>query len=135
MHRRREYARILWLLMALPCTLAVAGSVHKCVGPNGVASYQDVPCGRDMREATHWEAPSDPPPSNAAPPSAPVRERASARPARSPGSRVVRSEARPSECEAAKANRDRTLERVGLKRTFDLLSRLDEQVRNACRGR
>lgn len=52
---------------------------------------------------------------------------------RTGSTRIARNAVKPSACEAAKANRDRTLERVGLKRTFDLLSRLDEQVRNACR--
>ena len=35
-------------------------------------------------------------------------------------------------CVSAKATRTRTLERVGLKRTFDLLRRLDDAVHSAC---
>ncbi|WP_233449392.1 hypothetical protein [Thermomonas carbonis] len=46
------------------------------------------------------------------------------------------SGARKSEdpCRQAKANREKQLERLGLKRTFDDLSRLDAPVRKACRG-
>ncbi|HEY1142188.1 MAG TPA: hypothetical protein VGE88_18580 [Lysobacter sp.] len=52
---------------------------------------------------------------------------------RSDQAHIDRNAPRPSACEMAKSERDITLERVGLKRTFDLLSRLDEQVRKACR--
>lgn len=39
---------------------------------------------------------------------------------------------RRGRCEAAKRDRAAVLERVGLRRNFDLLRRLDEQVRIAC---
>ncbi|BDU16768.1 DUF4124 domain-containing protein [Lysobacter auxotrophicus] len=123
-----------WLL-ALTCTHAPAQSVHKCVTKGGVVSYQSMPCAQDAREAAQWDAPPDPPPRAERQRTANVEHERATQPraVRTGSSHVVRNTTRPSACEAAKADRERTLERVGLKRTFDLLSRLDEQVRNACR--
>jgi len=129
MHRRW------WLVLALWSPHAMAQGVHKCVAPGGAVSYQDAPCEPQSREAANWEAPLDPAPRlepRGASASRAVRFPES-RMARSGSARIARAASKPSACEAAKANRDSTLERVGLKRTFDLLSRLDEQVRNACR--
>ena len=126
-----------WWVVALWCTHTNAQSVHKCIAPGGAVSYQSAPCERPSREAANWEAPLDPPPSaqrRHVPSSRDVREPGSAHRASRTGSAYIVPKApKPSACEVAKATRDRTLERVGLKRTFDLLSRLDEQVRNACR--
>ena len=38
------------------------------------------------------------------------------------------------QCAEARAYRERELERVGLRRTYDLLSRLDRMVFDACKG-
>lgn len=124
------------LVLALWSTYATAQGVHKCVTPTGLVSYQSEPCTGNTREAANWEAPPDPPPSVRPPVSSSTPEGGRSREHRSAGSgraHVVRNAPRPSACEMAKADRDATLERVGLKRTFDLLSRLDEQVRKACR--
>lgn len=129
MHRRTVWGSIIALL----CMQAAAQNVYKCVAPGGLVSYQSAACEQGARETARWDAPPDPP--------SPVRPHASGAERRTPGSpasrtaraHIARDQAWPSACEAAKTNRDRTLERVGLKRTFDLLSRLDEQVRNACR--
>jgi hypothetical protein len=37
-------------------------------------------------------------------------------------------------CEAAKQNREWTLEQVGMRRTFDLIRRLNDEVYEACKG-
>ena len=123
------------LVLALACTHASAQSVHKCVAKGGTVSYQSAPCEKGTREAAQWEAPPDPPskPERARSAGSERTGKTQAYPVRTGSSHIVRNTARPSTCDAAKANRDRTLERVGLKRNFDLLSRLDEQVRNACR--
>lgn len=42
--------------------------------------------------------------------------------------------ARKATCAMARQERADTLERVGLKRTYDLLQRLDAMVREACKG-
>lgn len=124
------------LFFALWSAHATAQSVHKCVAPTGAVSYQSGACTGNSREAANWEAPSDPPPSGPPHPSSskPEGERSlEPRSARADRTHLVRDAPKPSACEIAKADRDATLERVGLKRTFDLLSRLDEQVRKACR--
>ena len=41
--------------------------------------------------------------------------------------------AKPNACARAREKREVTLERVGLKRNFDLLSKLDADVRSVCR--
>jgi hypothetical protein len=134
MHRRW------WLVFALWTTHAAAQDVHKCVAAGGAVSYQSEPCGRNSHDAANWEAPRDssPSPERAHAPAAKsgrerAPERGTARTGTARIARNARNAPKPSACEAAKANRDSTLERVGLKRTFDLLSRLDEQVRKACR--
>ena len=136
---RREF--VLVLAMAMACGNAPAQSVFKCVAGNGAVSYQSAPCDAGSRQVQAWQAPPEPPPSAAM-----RRELAhkrhrdreeSAFLSRRAGTdrsvaRLVRPDV-PSACEAAKAQRQRTLDAVGLKRSFDLLSRLDEQVRQACR--
>jgi len=129
---------IRWLVVvALWGSHVAAQGVHKCVTPGRAVSYQSEPCERGSRDAANWEAPRNPPPSGvrqiASSPQPERERRAEHRSARTGTAHVVYSAPKPSACELAKANRDSTLERVGLKRTFDLLSRLDEQVRNACR--
>jgi len=107
------------------------------VTPGGAVTYQSETCGPGSRDAANWQAPRDPTPSNArqnaSSPQARSERRAEHRSVRTGTANVAYIAPKPSACELAKANRDSTLERVGLKRTFDLLSRLDEQVRNACR--
>ena len=65
----------------------------------------------------------------------PVTQRqAQGRPAvRSPRSQARPARAAPDRCQDARDRRERTLARVGLKRTFDLLRRLDDEVWAACR--
>jgi len=129
-HRRWEWW---WFALCCACSQASAQGVHKCVAPGRAVIYQSAPCGPHSREAANWEAPVDPAPSREPAHPASSRRERERPPARTGHARVVRNASKPSACEQAKANRDSTLERVGLKRTFDLLSRLDEQVRNACR--
>ena len=119
--------------IALSCTHADAQNVYKCVAAGGVVSYQSAPCEHGARETARWDAPPDPPSRLHQSVANPERHASEPRFTRTGSAHIARNAVKPSACEAAKANRDRTLERVGLKRTFDLLSRLDEQVRNACR--
>ncbi|HEY4529761.1 MAG TPA: hypothetical protein VIG97_05455 [Luteimonas sp.] len=49
------------------------------------------------------------------------------------GRSAPRARAKPDACQAARARREKTLQRVGLKRTFDLLRKLDDEVWAACR--
>lgn len=142
----RQGCRLLMLALAL-CADVSAQTVHKCVGRDGAASYQSRPCAKDAREVRSYEAAPEPPPSAEqlrALEQRRARERAESaflshragtdrsvierarlvreRPARSAGA-----------CEAAKSARQQTLDAVGLKRNYELLSRLDANVRAACR--
>ncbi len=135
----------IWLVCAGWSGHATAQAVHKCVAAGGEVSYQSHSCAGLSREAQRWNAPPDPPPSTEQLASrALLRERGRAESeflSRRAGTdtrdggnaRAIRAVSRPSACEAAKTSREKTLERAGLKRTYDLLSRLDEQVRKACR--
>ncbi|WP_342315479.1 DUF4124 domain-containing protein [Lysobacter sp. FW306-1B-D06B] len=135
-----------WLACALWSASATAQTVYKCVDAGGKASYQSAPCDGRIHEAARWDAVPEPPPT-----AEQLRSRllarehdraeseflsrragtASARVARN--GRATGGATPPSACAAARETREQTLERVGLKRTYDLLSRLDEQVRKACR--
>jgi hypothetical protein len=136
-----------WLACALWSTQGAAQTVHKCVLADGATSYQSLPCAGSAREAVRWDAPPDPLPSaEQLAKLAMLREHGRAESeflSRRAGTGVrggdtsrthrVPAAGRPSSCDAARATREQTLERVGLKRTYELLSRLDEQVRKACR--
>lgn len=142
----RQECRLVLLTLVL-CVDAPAQMVHKCVGRDGTASYQSQPCTRDAREVRTYEAAPEPPPTAEQLRTLEqrrARERAeSAFLSRRAGtdrhaverSRIVRE--RPAQsataCEAAKAARQQTLDVVGLKRNYELLSRLDANVRAACK--
>lgn len=118
--------------------------VYKCVNPNGLPSYQSLPCTGQSPSAVYEATPDS------------ARDVARARALereRVRQSRVVSSiagrgqagyayqfdgsDSRDQEranCAAAKAHRTRTLELVGLSRTYDLLHQLDRQVYEACKG-
>lgn len=135
-----------WLACALWSASAMAQTVHKCVDADGTVSYQSASCSAGLREAARWDATPEP-----APTAEQLRSRQAAREheraeseflsrrAGTANARVARNvgaagrASPPSACAAARAAREETLERVGLKRTYELLSRLDEQVRKACR--
>lgn len=59
-----------------------------------------------------------------------ARERSRASPRTRASSR---GKPKPDRCQAARDRREQTLRRVGLKRTFDLLRKLDDEVWAACR--
>ncbi len=127
------------LMLLLACAPAPAQVVYKCVGTNGRTEYSSWPCkpGQVTRQAI--PAPPDPVRRHVPPPS----------PSSSPGPTSPvhlanhwslptparqRRAARDAACSAARRDRDATLARVGLKRNFDLLRRLDDAVRGACGG-
>lgn len=146
---RQAWRRGSWIaaMAALSCSAVFAQSVQRCVAPNGAVSYQDAPCALGSRTSGRWDARPEP-----APTPDQVRERELQRQQaraesdflsrRAGTDRVDRSASRmarvprdtgSTRCDAAKARRERTLDIAGLKRTFDLLRKLDEQVREACR--
>lgn len=128
--------------LAMLCGDAGAQQVYKCIAADGAVSYQSAACEAGSREAKAWQARPEPPPTAAQQRELEEKRRRdreeSAFLSRRAGTdgraaRIRASAPQASACDAAKAQRQRTLDAVGLKRTFDLLSRLDEQVRNACR--
>lgn len=107
--------------------------VYRCVDGKGGVSLQSQPCGPDERTTRAVPAP---------PEIEPLRAAASApsRPTR-PTFRVdvlsmadYERQQRLAACAGAKAQRERVLAAVGLRRTYDLLQRLDDAVREACKG-
>jgi hypothetical protein len=123
-----------------------AQQVYKCVKGTDV-SYQSAPCDGTHTVAKQWDATPDPEPTaeevsrreakrkQDAAESAQLRQAAGTNRARSTGRSSNRTNvsAADARCNAAKEKRARKLEAVGLKRTFDLLRKLDDAVNNACK--
>lgn len=117
---------------------AMAQEIHTCIDAKGIRSYQNLPCDPGQRTASvrSYEAkPEDP---AVAARSAAIQQEMDRRNRPSGKATVVRTATRrpsgPTPCQAAKAKREATLKRVGLKRNFDLLSRLDSEVWDVCKG-
>ena len=107
-------------------------TVYRCVHRAGGVAFQSQPCGAGQRMTRGVPAPPD------------------VEPVRPPRSRQVASDRvvintysvagddqraqRRAICALARRNRDAALERIGLNRTYDLLQRLDTNVREACKG-
>ena len=119
-----------------------AQHVYKCAKVRDV-SYQSTPCDGTQALVKQWEAAPEPEPSAVeSQPSAvesrprqPKRWRPGANSGASrSGVRTISSiSAADRRCRAAKARREARLISVGLKRTFDLLRKLDDAVHEACK--
>ncbi|GAB2519447.1 hypothetical protein [Lysobacter humi (ex Lee et al. 2017)] len=116
--------------------VARAQSVQKCQDRSGQVRYQSAPCAQGERTLERWEAVPDPEPVRRASSEAqraPRSRRAAARPPRIRLAAATRSEQSVDSCAAAKAYRDAVERRVGLARTYELLSALSRQVYDACK--
>lgn len=134
-----------WLPLALiaVCLLHVgqasAQDIHTCIDGKGMKSYQSAPCAPGQRNAgvrSYAVQPEDPALTAR---SIAIQQEMDRRNRPSGRATVVRAgnprrAAGPTPCQAAKAKRAATLKRVGLKRTFDLLSQLDSEVWDVCKG-
>ena len=122
------------MLMASPATLH-AGQLYRCVAAGGAVSYQASACAAGQRQTRtiHYVAQPDSRP-KAVPAREPPRTRAGRQTNRPRSSATPFVRAPVNACAAARATRDVELERLGLRRTFDDLSRIDARVRRACRG-
>ncbi|MEP6907922.1 MAG: hypothetical protein ABI858_08100 [Pseudoxanthomonas sp.] len=128
--------RELLLLFALSfTTTAQAQQVYKCVEGADVA-YQSQPCSTTQRTLRQWDATPDT--ESAAgtvtlskTKSSTSRTPSSRRPSRS--NTQTKTDPADARCSKAKARREAKLKAVGLKRTFDLLRKLDDAVYAACR--
>lgn len=116
--------------------------VYKCVGTGEVVAFRSQPCAKDERTLDRVLAIRD---TQADVARARARERQAIRRADRMATLAGTNaygyanlggdvDDRRARCNAAKASRDDTLRRVGLARTYELLQRLDEQVREACKG-
>lgn len=134
------------LLACLLPGFAHGQHLYRCVDYQGAVAIQDKPCPASARETKRVEATAyeETPSSRAARLAAlqqanASREAGSFRPAAS-AARQAPSTTQPwspdrtnSACESAKAYRERMLQILGLRRTFDDLRRLDEGVYRACK--
>lgn len=127
------------LAFAIAMPQVIAADLFRCVAADGGVSWQDAPCaeGSRLSRAVPILVESTPEPKKTAKRarpqavSAPSQRPAASRSTR--GSSGVRSQRR-IECEAARKQHAAAIERLGLKRTFDQLRALDDQVQEACKG-
>lgn len=126
---------------------ASAQQVYKCVRGSEV-SYQSAACDGTQKVARQWDATPQ-----AEPTADELRQRRlksqhdrteSAQLSRAAGTSRKRSASNQREssgtrkssvsrCDTAKARREAKLKSIGLKRTFDLLRKLDDAVNEACK--
>ena len=134
---------IVVLVLLIGAALAADASaqiVSKCPDGKGGHVYQDAPCrhGRAEREwdgAAHRLTPERQAQIEA------ERQRRTKTVSRPSGpdrraihrdGRTTASQRQASRCEAAKSRRKSELDRLGLRRTYDILRRFDEEVKRAC---
>jgi hypothetical protein len=117
---------------------AMAQEIHTCIDAKGINSYQNVPCASDLRTASVRSYESKPEDLALTARTTAIQQEMDRRNRTSNKVAVVRiastRRAGLTSCQAAKAKREATLKRVGLKRNFDLLSRLDSEVWELCKG-
>jgi hypothetical protein len=137
-----------WMALAAAGLLAVgeptgamAQTIHRCVDARGHVSLQSQPCGPGQSEsrAVHYEPIVDSPAAAARlrriEQDMEARRRAASMSGSSNWSAGGTTATSDNGCETAKRHRAAILEQVGLRRTYDLLQKLDETVREACKAR
>lgn len=132
-------ALVLIAACLLPVTQVGAQEIHTCIDAKGRKSYQNMPCAPEQRTASvrPYEAKAEDP--AIASRIAAIQKEMDRRNHSSDKATIVRTggtrrAAGPTPCQAAKAKRKATLDRVGLKRNFELLSQLDSEVWEVCKG-
>ena len=122
---------------------AASQTVQKCIAADGHVTLTSGACADGHRLAGTYDAvpeASEPvvaaqarlrasPRASGYPAPAQVAPRVRSRVSRSPAGNNTAAK----RCKSAREHREQTLRRVGLKRTFDLLRRLDDDVWAACR--
>lgn len=127
-----------------------SGELRKCVLPDGTLSFQQAPCDPGSRQLSSRSYVSEPPPTTEQMRARAAREkagriesaelsrRAGTAPGRGGGTgggimhRVAIAKDDVA-CQRARLRREQRLEAVGLKRTYDLLRALNDEVARACR--
>lgn len=136
---RMPFGTLLPLMLFLVPGPGQAANLYRCLSPKGQASYQqtlECPVGHRLDRSIEYQPVADSVPASAA-----AKPKATARAprtrstvaARASGSRTKRVMTDNERCRAAREQRDRALQKLGLKRTYDDLGRLEEPVRAACR--
>ena len=123
------------LMICLFPGLASAASLYRCVGRTGQVSYQSALCPESQRTDRTIEYM----PELVLPPSSVVftgmtNHRSTMKRDRTRRASGGSRKPQVSPCARAKAKREQQLQRLGLKRTFDDLSRIDAAVRAVCNG-
>lgn len=126
-----------WLTLMLVAAphLAAAGTLHRCVSGNGAVSIQSTACGQGQRLdriITYVPEPDAAPARTGRPETRRSTATYTTGVARRGTGKAARQAA--DACRLARRQRDATLQRLGLRRTYDDLSRLDARVRAACAG-
>ena len=131
-------AALTLVLALMACTPGRAETLYRCVDRHAQVSYQSAACGSGQRTARTIEFEPEPvSPATTAKIHIPTRTtnlsrtRSSGYASRTPQGKRKRGS---DVCRAAKNKRQTQLERLGLSRTFDDLSRIDAAVRAACNG-
>lgn len=132
--------------VACPLPSPYGTDLLKCVSPKGQVSIQQEPCAKGWRlVSVRSGAPEAPPTAEQLQRRAYQQRKAQAdsqylsslagsnRRGSAQGHSIPVPGQGGGQCANAKAERDRVLNIVGLRRTYDLLRALDEQVYNACK--
>jgi len=107
--------------------------VYRCIGKGGAVSLQSQPCPADQRVSRAIYAPPEVERLRRPVVAPSVQEQAISY-GIGPSAVDSERERRRTACANAKSNREETLARIGLSRTYDLLQRLDAMVYEACKG-
>ena len=120
-------------LLSVAAGANAAATIHKSRGPDGRVPYQGYACDPGARTLERWDAPPDPVVA-VAPRSSPASTRRRARMTSTSRRRISAPASSGSDtCAAAKERRDAIERRVGLARTYELLSALQRDVYEACK--
>lgn len=136
---------VAWAVAGVVAAPVGAQTVQKCVDADGHVTLTSGSCGAGQRLAARYDAVPEPAATAsvaqadggrraaALPGTAGHAKAGASRAARGGRASASRTRPGPDRCQAARDKRERTLQRVGLKRDFDLLRKLDDDVWNACR--
>ena len=135
MEMPRNRIVLLALIMGGCICPAVAGNLYRCVSPQGQASYQQsprCPAGQHLdREIAYRPEPDSTPAPVVFKPALPATSHTVA--VRGSSGRGKRQASASERCRAAREQRERASRKLGLRRTYADLGRLDAPVREACR--
>lgn len=135
--RTIEFAQCLLLAVALGATAsgapAIAQTVQKCIAADGHVTLTSDACAAGHRLAGTYDAVPEQVATATPAKVSSDRTLSGSRTRRAGGASGSRARGTPAtRCQAAHDRREQTLRRAGLKRTFDLLRKLDDEVWAAC---